>query len=293
MRKPQGETQGVWIQAVIEDFVSHSPENHLQDSGRERAFDAPLVGFANGADPLFEAYKDHVGPFHWTPRELFRLVFQRIEVDARELTVISWILPHTRATKADNRRSSRFPAERWARARTFGEVVNAKLRRHVELALGGQGIEAVAPMLLPQWERRTSERYGYASTWSERHAAYACGLGTFGLSDGLITPLGKAMRVGSVVARLEINSTQRPYRDHHAYCLYYTQGICGRCMDRCPAGAIRPEGHDKVACKAYIRQTAMPHIQRAYGFDGRGCGLCQTKVPCESKIPLKKDLPAG
>ena len=107
------------------------------------------------------------------------------------------------------------------------------------------------------------------------------------------TPLGKAMRVGSVVARLEIAPTPLPYDDHHAYCLYYTQGVCGRCIDRCPAGAITPAGHDKVACKAYIRQRAMPHIKRTYGFEGRGCGLCQTKVPCESKIPLKKELPGA
>ena len=286
MNRTDSGNMETWLGSLIVDYIHNSPENHLEDEARERAFDAPLVGFAQGADPLFEAYKDHVGPFHWTPLEVFRLAFPRLTVTSRELTVISWILPHTRATKADNRRCRRFPAQRWARARTFGEEVNAKLRRHVELALAGQGIEAVAPMLIPHWERRISERYGYASTWSERHAAYACGLGTFGLSDGLITPLGKAMRVGSVVARLEIAPTPRPYEDHHAYCLFYTQGICGRCMDRCPAGAIGPQGHDKVACKAYIRQSAMPHIRRAYGFDGRGCGLCQTKVPCESKIPL-------
>ena len=38
-----------------------------------------------------------------------------------------------------------------------------------------------------------SEKYAYASTWSERHAAYAAGLGTFGLSDGLITAAGQGM----------------------------------------------------------------------------------------------------
>ena len=36
----------------------------------------------------------------------------------------------------------------------------------------------------------------------ETHAAHAAGLGTFGLCDGLITPIGKAIRVGSVVAKM-------------------------------------------------------------------------------------------
>ena len=66
--------------------------------------------------------------------------------------------------------------------------------------------------------------YVFASLLSERHAAYAAGLGTFGLCDGLITPKGKAMRCGSVVARIQIAATPRPYEDHHAYCLFYAKG---------------------------------------------------------------------
>lgn len=273
----------------IRRFVAHSPENHLQDPSREKAFDTPLVGFAAGDDPLFAAYKDHVGPFHWTPSEIFARTFPGIALAAGALTVVSWILPQTRATKDDNRRERRFPAERWSRARTFGEVFNAKLRQHVVNLLAGEGIPAVAPMLSVHWEKRASPAYGYASTWSERHAAYACGLGTFGLSDGLITPLGKAVRVGSVVAGRGTAPSVRPYDDHQAYCLFHARGLCGKCTARCPAGAITQAGHDKVKCKAYIRQQAMPYIQERYGFQGKGCGLCQTGVPCESRIPLADD----
>jgi len=49
-------------------------------------------------------------------------------------------------------------------------------------------------MLSPPFKRETSEKYGYASSWSERHIAYVAGLGTFGFCDDLITPVGKAMR---------------------------------------------------------------------------------------------------
>lgn len=37
---------------------------------------------------------------------------------------------------------------------------------------------------------------GIASRWSERHAAYAAGLGTFSLSDGFISSRGIAHRCG-------------------------------------------------------------------------------------------------
>jgi hypothetical protein len=45
----------------------------------------------------------------------------------------------------------------------------------------------------------------------------------------------------------------------------------------------------KVKCKTYIRKEAMPFINNHYGFEGKGCGLCQTKVPCESKIPVRQE----
>jgi len=32
------------------------------------------------------------------------------------------------------------------------------------------------------------------------------------------------------------------------------------------------------------------YVKAHYHFDGYGCGLCQTGVPCESKIPTAKDV---
>ena len=151
-------------------------------------------------------------------------------------------------------------------------------------------IEAVASMHSPLWSTKTSEKYSYASTWSERHAAYASGLGTFGLCDGLITPVGKAMRTGSVIAKVGIDPTQRPYTDHQEYCLFYSKGICGKCIPRCPVDALSENGHDKIVCRAYLKPKTEEYVKENYKFDGYGCGLCQTKVPCESKIPLAKDV---
>jgi epoxyqueuosine reductase len=278
-----------WVENLVQDFI-HSPENTLKNPGNEKAFEGPLVGFSKGDDPLYQAYKAYVGPFHWTPLEIFRRTFPELELEAGELTVISWILPQTRRTKDDNRRQAAYPSERWARARIYGEEVNVKLRKHVVSALNERGCKAVAPLLSPDWRTERSERYVFASTWSERHAAYASGLGTFGLCDGLITPRGKAMRTGSVVAHIRIPPTPRPYADHHAYCLYFTQGICGKCMTRCPVNAISESGHDKVKCLQHLKPRTAEYVMTHYGFDGYGCGLCQTGVPCESKIPTREDV---
>jgi epoxyqueuosine reductase len=280
----------VWIENVIRDFIERSPENTLQGAFQEKAFENPLVGFANGADPIFESYKQHVASYHWTPMEIFNLTFPENNATSEELTVISWILPQTAATKTDNRRQSTYPAERWARARIFGEEVNVKLRQLVVYALQKEGIAAVAPMLSPLWQRKKSDQYVFASTWSERHLAYSAGLGTFGLCDGLITPRGKAMRTGSVVTRIQIAASPRPYEDHRAYCLFFSQGICGKCITRCPVGALSEKGHDKLKCLQHLKPASAEYVKAKYGFDGYGCGLCQTGVPCESKIPTKDDV---
>jgi epoxyqueuosine reductase QueG len=280
---------GTWVQTVIRDAMGDPAMNTMCNPANEPAWAEPVVGFSRGDDPVYEQFKEVVGPFHWMPREIYELSYSGEPVIPGDLTVISWVLPQTEATKVDNRQEIVYPAERWARARIYGEQANSKLRQHVVDALGEVGIHAVAPMLSPHWSSKTSERFGLASTWSERHAAYASGLGTFGLCDGLITPAGKAMRVGSVVARCDIPATPRPYTDHRAYCLFYSQGICGKCIDRCPVGAVSEAGHDKTKCGAHLRKTR-DYVGTRFGFEGYGCGLCQTSVPCESKIPTARDV---
>ena len=292
MPKSQSSEPGSWTADIIRDFIEKSPENTLQNEADEKAFGTPLVGFSKGDDPLYEDYKEHVGPFYMTPWEVFAITFRDSSVKPGELTVISWILPQTQATKADNRRETFYPSERWARARIFGEQVNEKLRKHVVATLESNGYQAVAPTLTPQFSTRISPKYALASTWSERHTAYASGLGTFGLCDGLITPVGKAMRTGSVVARIDIPPTKRPYSDHREYCLFFTEGICGKCISRCPVGAVTEAGKDKRRCLGHLRPGTADYVKSNYKFDGYGCGLCQTGVPCESKIPKKKDAEA-
>lgn len=290
MKTQQGTALAQWLAKVVDDFMLRSGHNNLGESFPERAFDKPLLGFARGDDPLFRAMKEHVGPFHLTPAEIYRLSFPQEEVREEELTVISWVLPQTEATRRDNSSQKVFPSERWARARIFGEQVNDKLRRHVVAELARKGIHSVAPVLTAHFKRMDSDRFVFASTWSERHVAFVAGLGTFGLCDGLITPLGKAMRLGSVVAKASIPPSPRPYAHHRQYCLFFTNGTCGKCIQRCPVGALGPEGHDKRKCVAHLRPASSDYVKANYGFDGYGCGLCQTGVPCEDRIPSVQDL---
>ncbi|HUS79308.1 MAG TPA: epoxyqueuosine reductase [Patescibacteria group bacterium] len=278
-----------WLERTIKEFVNESPENTMRNEENERAWDEPIVGFSSGADPLYRFYKQDIGEFFMTPVEWFTKTFPVEPVEAGELTVVSWILPQTRATKVEHRLAREMPTERWARSRIFGEQFNARLQSHVVETLREDEYPALAPQLSPIWTRGNSRKYGFASAWSERHAAYAAGLGTFGLCDGLITSVGKAMRAGSVIAKIDVKPSRRPYDDHHAYCLYYMRGTCGLCIDRCPVEALSKDGHDKEKCSRHLDVTRR-YVTENFGFDGYGCGLCQTGVPCESCIPPELTL---
>ena len=277
-----------WVEESIKGFAK-SPENSLRNETNEPAWETPVVAFSRGDDPLYDEIKASVGPFYWTPIDIFLQTFPDLRISADQLTVISWVLPQTKATKADNRKENQFGSERWVRSRKFGEEFNGKLRSHLVTLLTDAGYEAVAPQASPLWGMRKSERFGLSSMWSERHAAFVSGLGTFGLCDGLITPVGKAMRCGSVVARFSTTPTQRPYEDPHEYCLHFTDGSCGKCISRCPVGAITAKGHDKLKCQAYVEGAIASHAKEEYHIEAYGCGLCQTKVPCESRIPSRKE----
>lgn len=291
-----------FVEGFLRDFLAQPGNNNLGDTSGEKAWETFVLGFSAGNDELYGFWKEHIGEFHWTPAEAFALGMSpeglaspaaakapaatpaAVPASAGDLTVISWALSHTEATKADNRTQSDMPSERWARSRIFGQSRNRALHRALVAALAARGHSAVAPALLPQYAEKESELRGRASNWSERHVAHTSGLGTFGLSGGLITPLGQAVRLGSVVVEAQLPPTPRPYSGGFDYCLYFNGGDCTACVDRCPVGSVGGDGRDKPACSHHLEVVA-EFVECEYGFKGYGCGLCQTGVPCESGIP--------
>jgi epoxyqueuosine reductase len=280
------------LEQLIKNFVKESESNRRSQLDQGVYFEEPLVGFASGADPLFFEYKTLIGSFHQTPREIIASALrekgQPLPLsEVEQISVISWILPAAEDTRKSNRKEDRFPSKLWAYTKDLGEACNNALRRHVATFLENMGHTAVAPALLPSYRLLRDDRSGWASPWSERHAAYACGLGTFSLNDGLITPKGIALRIGSVVTLLKLSPTEKKYRHFKENCLFFRNENCGKCIPRCPAGAITEKGHDKDKCKEYIGSNALQEKRLEYGLQNptTSCGLCQTGVPCEFQIP--------
>jgi epoxyqueuosine reductase QueG len=236
-------------------------------------FSEPIFGCASAEDPLFLEMKKPgiIGAHFMAPGEWLKSA----------KTVISLFLPFTETVRAANRQSMDWPSLEWLHARIEGQAFQNQICGFAVELFRNEGLAALAPMVDPRFsstspltQNRDEQDY-YTSNWSERHAAYICGLGTFGLSRGLITKKGIAGRYVSIIVSAEFEADKRPYTDIYGYC-----SRCGACGRNCPAGAISPEkGKSHPLCSAFVESTRVKHAPRY------GCGKCQVKVPCEGSIP--------
>ena len=149
----------------------------------------------------------------------------------------------------------------------------------------GAGYQACVPITKPGYQvvmngvgisgyKEISES-AFGCTWSERHVAFISGLGTFGLSRGLITKKGMAGRFCSIVTDMLLPVTERSYKVYDEWCTK-----CGRCAERCPVHAISLQtGKDHIPCGKRIDKSKILYAPRY------GCGQFQTAVPCESQRP--------
>src|SRR5680860_787703 len=124
------------LRSEITRIVREHPTNRLLDDS-EPYFEDPLVGFAAANNPLFEEYKQIIGPFHLTPDEVLRAELCPAALKAE--TVISWVLPVAVAVRRSNRRETRLPSHEWARVCAHsceGSRVSRRLLRRTATATG-------------------------------------------------------------------------------------------------------------------------------------------------------------
>ena len=279
------------IEDIIINLQRTSELNKLVRLDNGFIYDEPLAAAADGYDPLFARYKTIIGEYHLTPEELIahKAKTAALPFKAGELSVICWALPFTKHIKRSNAVKEVWPSIKWGHAYDTGEAFNNLVRHVLEEHFARQGVLAVAPVASTIWRRIEDLPGGHTSNWSERHALYAAGLGTFSINDGFITEKGMAMRCGSIVVNKAFPVTERRHVDHRGNCLFTAKGICGKCMERCPAFAITAEGHDKVRCRRYRDKLFGDFLYKTCDLEIRAdfCGLCQTGTPCESVNPMK------
>jgi hypothetical protein len=280
-----------WFIRTIKDIVRTHHENSMEyPFYGERIVEEPMVAFVRGDDPLFAEFKRIIGPHHLTPWEILRWQAENNNVptpDPADISVVSFILPLARQTVDDNAAMKRWPAERWAQTRLLGEGFIPILIREITNVLMNQGVLAVDPAFTRIFKKKEYPHIGWASTWSQRHIAYAAGLGTFGAHDFLITEKGCANIIGSFLVNLRLQPNLQRNDDIYANCLHH-QGIkCLRCAAKCPVSAILCDGGNtikKKKCSQHLSRSLW-HCNSKYHIFIYGCGLCSCGVPCSLSIP--------
>jgi epoxyqueuosine reductase QueG len=244
----------------LEDFVLNSTGNIVPELGMMRMYERPLLAVASADDLLWETLRraDVVGPRHLSPVQWLP--------EAR--SVISCFFPFTERVRVANRTKGE-PSKEWLYGRYEGAAFLDAACSFLRDAVQQAGGRAIAPSL--------DDRFAVVdlrSNWSERHAAFIAGLGTFSLNRSLITEAGSAGRLGSVIIDVALEPTPRPYTEFDEYCNH-----CGACLLRCPPHAINENGKDNAVCAQYLKETKARYQPRY------GCGKCQTGLPCEAAIP--------
>lgn len=270
------------LQRLASEWVEKSPLNYIQaDQAIQpeliglKLYDEPIIGFASSEDPIFEEFQqpEVIGegfclPKYWLPEAQ---------------TVLSFFLPLSNEVRKANRKDPIWPASEWLHGRIEGQILVKNLCLYLQELFKDAGFSSCVPSLDERfWCNDQAELEkngvivpGFTSNWSERHIAYGCGLGTFGLSAGLITKKGIAGRFGSLITSMILLPDTRNYQHYDEYCTK-----CGACVHRCPVDAISLEqGKDHTLCGPFIDKTKEMYAPRY------GCGKCQVAVPCEIQIP--------
>jgi epoxyqueuosine reductase len=275
---------------MASDFVEGSPYNSISPEVAIsesvvglRIFQAPVLSCANADDEKFDLLKEpsSVGKHFLLPREWL----------PHAKTVISIFLPFTEEVRRSNAGDMSRPSDEWLHGRIEGQVLTDKLCLFLKSRLLKAGYRCIIPCLderfwaktgltnISPYRDNTGEpSLSFTSNWSERHVAFVCGHGTFGLSRGLITRKGMAGRFGSIITDLPLSPDKRDYDGLYEYC-----SMCGACAKNCPVNAISMEnGKDHKQCVAFLDKMAKRFKPRL------GCGKCQINVPCESGRPDKR-----
>ncbi len=271
---------------ALEKHFEDWPENFvapeaalLPELAGMQIFEKPFFGISDAFDPLYRRLKkpEAIGPWFRLPQEWLP--------GARR--VISAFFPYTEQVRCAQRAETTATTPEWLHGRIEGNDAMLAFAKAMAADIRAAGCRTCIPVTDPRFGVmkngkgiagfETDDPTVFGSRWSERHIAFISGLGTFGLSRGIITERGMAGRFCSIVTDMELPVTPRPYHDLYEWCIR-----CGACARRCPVNAISlTDGKNHIPCSGRIDQSRIDYAPRY------GCGMCQTAVPCEDRRPAR------
>jgi epoxyqueuosine reductase QueG len=212
------------MKEIIEKTIIETINTSGLDYYRE-----PLFGYADAGDPFFAQLKIAVGPDHFLPTDLLPAA----------QTVFAFFLPFKKSI-LDQNRAGKLASREWAQVyiETNQLISQISLELKECCAVRNIGYESQPPT-------DVFDRELLIANWSHRHVAYACGLGTFGRNNLLITRKGCGGRFGSGVFDIRLEASTRPDVIHH--CFQQSQN-CTYCIKVCPVGALDGSNFRRDSC---------------------------------------------
>jgi len=228
----------------------------------------PLMA-CGAVDERFEILPKVALKEHLLPRELL--------TTAR--TVIVFFLPFKKDLIKENKKGDR-PCRNWGVA--YVETNN--LIGRVSSALGDLLLQhGFKSGLTPA--THNFDEVQLMARWSHKHLAHLVGPGRFGIHRMLITPMGCAGRLGSLVTEAELGD--HPLVESPEACLTRAGKKCGKCLEACPVAALRENDFERSRCWERLKENRrsldtfsdLPESTHV-------CGKCAALMPCSFENPL-------
>jgi epoxyqueuosine reductase len=240
----------------IKELIIETIKEKVEACGADN-LRTPLVGFASAQDPIFQEFKGLISEDYRLPTALL----------PEAKTVVAFFVPFTKEVTNENR-GGKMATENWAKAYVNTNKIISEVCLKVQQVLAEEGVNT-------GWQPPTYQfdKVKLISSWSHKHTAYACGLGTFGLNHLLITEKGCGGRFGSFVIDAFINPS--PRKAEAIQCFHHSKS-CTYCIDKCPVGALSTDGFDRHLCYSHCQEN-----DQLYSHLGscEVCGKCCTG-PC-------------
>jgi len=252
------------LRQKLETFVAAE----LQEPDANQFWESPIMASAT-VDDRFAILPEIAMDEHLLPCDLL----------ARARSVLVFFIPFQKWLVKENREGER-PSRNWGLAYVQTNELIERACRALSDLLEAKGYQSKQ---MPATHNFNAKKL--MARWSHKHLGHLAGLGRFGTHCMLITPKGCCGRFGSLVTEAELGD--HPLISSKHACLLKAGKKCGKCVERCPVGALERDAFDRRKCWDRLNEN---YKTLDFFADLPGttdvCGKCAAMMPCSFTNPV-------